>query len=476
MLTRLRVKGFKNLHDVDVRFGPFTCIAGLNGIGKSNLFDAILLLSALADHTLIQAVTHVRGESNSTNATQIFSRRGAETARRIELEAEMIVPLSVSDDLDQEAKATIASLEYRVIIELESAPDLRAPQLRLRHESLNYLKLTEARERLLFVNAKEHKPWLDSVLQGRRTTPFISTERDTIKIHEDSGHQGRARALKAESLTRTVLSSINTIENPTILAARREMQSWRLLQLEPARLRTPDNLNANPRIAVDGSGLAAAARRLLARKGADPAAVRQQLVNRVSQLVETIRSVDVQVDEARELLTLVVTDRERTELRARDLSDGTLRFLALAVLAMDPTERGLLCMEEPENGMHPKRIPAMLDVLRAIAVDVEYPVDDDNPLRQVIVNTHSPEFVKLLPTDALLLAVPRRDDAGGVEFVAIENTWRIVDRSQRVVAKGDVIEYLNNTESILGHRSDEQRIGELPTVREQLALWSTSAE
>lgn len=34
MLTRLKVSGFKNLVDVDVRFGPFTCIAGANGVGK----------------------------------------------------------------------------------------------------------------------------------------------------------------------------------------------------------------------------------------------------------------------------------------------------------------------------------------------------------------------------------------------------------------------------------------------------------
>ena len=44
MLTRLRVKGFKNLMDVDVRFYQFTCIAGPNGAGKSNLFDAITFL------------------------------------------------------------------------------------------------------------------------------------------------------------------------------------------------------------------------------------------------------------------------------------------------------------------------------------------------------------------------------------------------------------------------------------------------
>ncbi len=49
MLTRLKVNGFKNLVNVDVSLGPFTCIAGVNGVGKSNLFDAIMFLSALAD-------------------------------------------------------------------------------------------------------------------------------------------------------------------------------------------------------------------------------------------------------------------------------------------------------------------------------------------------------------------------------------------------------------------------------------------
>ena len=41
MLTRFEVSVFKNLRDVVVDFGPFTCIAGPNGAGKSNLFDAI---------------------------------------------------------------------------------------------------------------------------------------------------------------------------------------------------------------------------------------------------------------------------------------------------------------------------------------------------------------------------------------------------------------------------------------------------
>ncbi|MFG3698444.1 hypothetical protein ACGF5C_11095 [Micromonospora sp. NPDC047620] len=50
------MQGFKNLLDVSVDFGPFTCIAGTNGMGESNVFDAIEFLSYLATHSLTDAV------------------------------------------------------------------------------------------------------------------------------------------------------------------------------------------------------------------------------------------------------------------------------------------------------------------------------------------------------------------------------------------------------------------------------------
>jgi hypothetical protein len=35
MLTRLKVNGFQNLVDVDVRFGPFNCIAGVQDLCRT---------------------------------------------------------------------------------------------------------------------------------------------------------------------------------------------------------------------------------------------------------------------------------------------------------------------------------------------------------------------------------------------------------------------------------------------------------
>ena len=111
MLTRLKVSGFKNLVDVDVRFGPFTCIAGANGVGKSNLFDAIRFLSALADLPLIEAALSVRDEAGKTgDVRSLFHRVGDSYENEMTFEAEMIVPAEGEDDLGQKAEASITFL------------------------------------------------------------------------------------------------------------------------------------------------------------------------------------------------------------------------------------------------------------------------------------------------------------------------------------------------------------------------------
>src|ERR1700733_2035156 len=105
MLTRLKVDGFKNLVGVDVRLGPFTCIAGANGVGKSNLFDAIRFLSLMANYPLLEAALRVRDETgHNTDVRGLFHHVGNKWAKTISFEAEMIVPPEAVDDLGQSGK------------------------------------------------------------------------------------------------------------------------------------------------------------------------------------------------------------------------------------------------------------------------------------------------------------------------------------------------------------------------------------
>ncbi len=66
---------------------------------------------------------------------------------------------------------------------------------------------------------------------------------------------------------------------------------------------------------------------------------------------------------------------------------------------------GMLCLEEPENGVNPLNLQKMIQLLRLIATNFSDMENSDEPLTQVIVTTHSP-LVASQPDviDALLLA------------------------------------------------------------------------
>jgi predicted ATPase len=460
MLTRLKVTGFKNLVDVDVRFGPFTCVAAPNGVGKSNLFDAIRFLSMLADQPLIDAALAVRDEQRRTgDIGSLFHRSGDISATEMSFEAEMIVPEDAIDDLGQEANASITFLRYAVTLSYRTDIGNRSlGGLELVREELMQINQRDARDHLSFPHSAK---WRRTAINGRRTSPFISTEGEgstrLIKVHQE-GSAGRPRSLLATSLPRTALSAVNAAESPTALVARREMQSWRLLQLEPAALRQPDPFTAPTRLGADGSHLPATLYHLARndQRSTSSATGQEQadgqvyarIANRLAKLINDIRSVDIDRDERRELLTLYITDRDRTEHQARALSDGTLRFLALAVIELDPEAQGLICLEEPENGIHPERIPAMLQLLKSIATDVNEPISDDNPLRQVIINTHSPAVVQQVPDDSLIIAEIREAVQDGrrfkhATFSALPDTWRTRARLASPVARGKLLAYLN---------------------------------
>jgi hypothetical protein len=185
----------------------------------------------------------------------------------------------------------------------------------------------------------------------------------------------------------------------------------------------------------------------------------------LTDLIDDVRSVSVDRDDRRELLTVYVTGRDGTAHPARALSDGTLRFLALAVLEMDPEATGLFCLEEPENGIHPERIPAMLQLLEDIATDVHSPLGPDNALRQVIINTHSPAVVAQVDEEDVLVAeVKETVGKNGLRFdrlvlSCLDGTWRARPGDSPIAAPAAFLPYLNPARLHFGAHPSGRRSG-----------------
>jgi hypothetical protein len=119
------------------------------------------------------------------------------------------------------------------------------------------------------------------------------------------------------------------------------------------------------------------------------------------------------------------------------------------------------------------RILAVIELLGDLAVDVELPVDDDNPLRQVIINTHSPSVVACVHDDALLVAQTVRELRDGIEESKLSvrhlpDTWRHrIRNGGPEVTRGDLIAYLNPLAVVAESPADVAHVGASPRVMER---------
>ena len=458
MLTRLEVDGFKNLVNFAVDFGPFTCIAGPNGVGKSNVFDAIRYLSLLADHTIVEAAMLVRGgDIETSDIRELFWTQESRSSTEFRIAAEMIVDKAVRDDFGRPAEASSTFLRYEVQIGYEE-PAHRGTLARLvlLSETLDYITEGNAPAHLRFPhNASRFR---SAAIINRRKSPvgYISVRnapdgQTEIVVHQDGGSRGPGQIAPAHTAPRTIVATSNTSATPTILAARREMQQWKFLALEPSAMRRPDRFQAASTITASGGHIPATLNRLAAEAeaaGSQPEDVLARIASRIAELVP-ITAIEVDVDSVRQILTLQVNEQSGVRLPAASLSDGTLRFLTLAILVSDPAAEGLLCIEEPENGIHPAKMAQMVNLLQDLAVDALEAPGPQNPFRQVIVATHSPAFVQLQSPNDLLFAMEARikgQDGLPVRTLRcrpLDDTWR-GKAGELTVGLMTVLDYLSS--------------------------------
>ncbi len=449
MLLRLEVDGFKNLVGFDALFGPFNCIAGENGVGKSNVFDVIQLLSLAADRSLLEAAQAVRSSSEDGVGEPGHLFTVGSKRRSMRFAVEMVTPSDVVDDFGTTVSPSISLLRYELEVGVEASTTAsRHSRLVVEREELRHINRGDAHKHLRFPLSVSQ--FRNAIVNGeRRGGPFISTPEgdDRIFLHQDGGSRGRPRHPLPTRAGTTVVSTINTADNPTVLAAKREMQSWRRLALEPTALRAADRFMDPQALDSDGRHLAAALYRIANEADGSADDVYARIANRVSGLAGVdIRSLRVDADETRQLLSVVVVDAGGRELPARSLSEGTLRYLALCVLLEDPTMTGLITMEEPENGIHPANLEQVVRLVRDLAVDSQLPPGADNPLRQVIVNTHSPAVVRLIGEPDLLYArrhqvVVDGEELDALQLLGMHGTWR-AERGGITATRADLLPYL----------------------------------
>lgn len=384
MITHIEIDGFKSFNKFQMDFTPLTVVAGVNAAGKSNLFDALRLLSSIADTDKIQkAFYQQRGDM-----LELFTHfDNGEIADFMSFAVEMLVEPYVVDAWGAKESLKYTRLRYELTLH-KFINEIGITDIEVVSEKLDTIK--HATDRWIRILPKEvSRFWRPPVNTGKRQTPYLYTEPESnsVVVPQD-GNSGRKRSFPLNHATRTVLSSFDSVDFPHILAAKNEMVSWRFLQLNPEDLRQPTSKTlGESEISATGKNLAAALFRI---KQTDPYSL-IEVSRKLHSFVPNFVSVNVVDDRENKQYIIVLKDREGKEYSSRVLSEGTLRILALCILEEDDKYRGLLCFEEPENGIHPSRIKTMAALLNALSTDFTI---EDIPLRQVIINTHSTLFIR----------------------------------------------------------------------------------
>jgi predicted ATPase len=342
VLEKLTVRGFKSLASVeDVELPRLTVLFGPNAAGKSNLIDAIQVLSRLAtSRTISDAISDpIRGypiEAFSFPAGGLARLLG-QSAAAFELEATLRIEKE--------------RYRYRVRVRINPA----SGNLSVEDEHLAALTATGT----------------------AKGNPVIEKVDDQLRIHRKS-KPARPRQ-EPVGLNHTLLSDprLGGAEYRAVEKCRAEISGWRTYYLDPrVAMRQPRPPAAVQDIGALGEHIAPF---LYYLRGEDPKRF-ASVFRTLRTIVPAVEELNVDLDERRGTLDIRVR-QNGVDYSSRVLSEGTLRVLALSALAANPWSGSLLAFEEPENGVHPRRLELIADLLIALCVEQE---------RQIFVTSHSP--------------------------------------------------------------------------------------
>ena len=232
------------------------------------------------------------------------------------------------------------------------------------------------------VNSEELKP---EHPDSETSDPHFSTDGEMAHVDfVDSGSGNEETRMSAMDIRsdQSIFAQVRGPNYPQLTYTAEQFErirlfrEWSFGRLTPARLPQKADL-PNDFLAEDGANLGLILNRL--RGEPEP---KGRLLKALRLLYEGIEEFDVSIEGG---TVQVFLQEGRITIPATRLSDGTLRYLCLLAILCHPTPPPVVCLEEPELGLHPDVLPGLADLLR-----------DASERCQLIVTTHSDTLVDAL--------------------------------------------------------------------------------
>ena len=337
LIQRLKISGMLSFgpEGIDLPMEPLNILIGPNGSGKSNFIEALALLQA-APHDLSAPIRHMGGISEWL--WKGHRERG----------------LAVVETLVSYPSSTTPLCHTLLLVRQGE------------HLEVGYESISDPR----------HHPD-----QNPSNIRYVATG-DKVEIHglvPGSDGQRSTRTLDRSAVARDA-SILSQREDPDLYPE----LGW--LQQQYRQIRLYRNWEFGPDAGLRRSPRADEPSTFLTERGENLPLVlsrfrgdqRQAFVKSLQQLYDGIEDFQVEVGGGRAALFIVERGRGERYIPASRLSDGTLRYMALAAVLLDPEPPPLIVIEEPELGLHPDVVLGIGEMLV-----------EASKRTQLVVTTHS---------------------------------------------------------------------------------------
>ncbi len=407
MITRIESLRFRSLRHVAQDVGPFQVLVGPNGSGKSTFLDVV---GFIGDVLRVGPLRSILGDERAGVPTRTSDPSNLCWMRQGE-SFELAVELRLPERAATPTNGKYQRARYEIRVKVGGG------------------EVGLAAETLWLVPAENEAPLSQPPLfPSRRSTPhsilasrYARTPNGWKKVVSKIGESGNDY-FHAETSgwnnpfrlgpAKSALANLPEDESkfPMALWVKRVlMEGVERVALNAAAMRSPSQPGAPMRFLPDGSNLPWVVEELRAkapeRFGHWIAHVRTALPD-----LKSVKTIERPEDRHR---YLVVEFENGLSAPSWVVSDGTLRLLALTLLAYLPDAHGIYLVEEPENGIHPRAVETVYQSLSSVYE------------AQVLCASHSPVVLSLAqPRELLCFA---KDEDGATDIVRGDQHPRLRD-------------------------------------------------
>lgn len=411
-IKRIYVDGYKNLIDCEMSLHDFNVLVGPNNSGKSNFLEIFTFVNALLfgadDHkkNIFENAATPRGHASSCH-----------------LDDHKCKPISCSFQFEHIDHDITREIEYCLSIQCAD------PFIGIEPEQKNIGIINET------LTIKDVSKTGKPVTLFRRNQEILEVKKG-VKFSEHKIDRMRS-AVSAVSVLFPGNEGLDEMF-PLAMSVLHELFATRVVFISPNEVRK--NLNHGKGIAYDPSRATSLdVLQAIAEIHKDEA-LYSQFINVLCQILdiesadfisfkipENVRKNLKEAPEVFQMFNLKMLGQPPADIS--NYSDGTLMVVAILVLLLSPEKNcPLICIEEPENCLHPKALKTLLAYLKQKTVDL-----------QILLTTHSPFLINQVnPED---VTVARVKDDGSTHFERISNIKELHRKLRKgFISFGDMLE------------------------------------